>query len=103
MRGLRSDQGGTRKRKLQLLPLHFVSASRRAAKAGAFAYVTLALFGLPVHSTLAQIKIGAVTCLTGELSTFGVSSRQGAKLAQEDVNAAGGVLGQPIELIVEDN
>ena len=103
MRGLRSDQGGTRKRKLQLLPLHFVSASRRAAKAGAFAYVTLALFGLPVHSTLAQIKIGAVTCLTGEFSTFGVSSRQGAKLAQEDVNAAGGVLGQPIELIVEDN
>jgi branched-chain amino acid transport system substrate-binding protein len=103
MRGLRSDQRGTRKRKLQLLPLHFVSASRRAAKAGAFAYVTLALFGLPVHSTLAQIKIGAVTCLTGELSTFGVSSRQGAKLAQEDVNAAGGVLGQPIELIVEDN
>src|ERR1700730_14933770 len=103
MRGLRSDQGVTRKRKLQLLPLRFVSASRRAAKAGAFAYVTLALFGLPFHSTLAQIKIGAVTCLTGEFSTFGVSSRQGAKLAQEDVNAAGGVLQQPDELIVEDN
>src|SRR3984893_15026332 len=103
MRGLRSDQGVTRKRKLQLLPLRFVSASRRAPKAGAFAYVTLALFGLPFHSTLAQIKIGAVTCLTGEFSTFGVSSRQGAKLAQEDVNAAGGVLQQPDELIVEDN
>src|SRR5260370_16889339 len=63
----------------------------------------LALLALPIHSTLAQIKIGAVTCLTGELSTFGVSSIQGAKLAAEDVNAAGGVLGQPIELIVEDN
>src|SRR6201993_2333163 len=75
----------------------------RKAKAGAFAYVALALVTLPIHSTLAQIKIGAVTCLTGELSTFGVSSIQGAKLAAEDVNAAGGVLGQPIELIVEDN
>jgi branched-chain amino acid transport system substrate-binding protein len=121
MRGLRSDLGGTRK--LQLLPsvrkrklqyLLYVltrwqneeakaGAFAYAAKAGAFAYVTLALLAFPVHSTLAQIKIGAVTCLTGELSTFGVSSIQGAKLAEEDVNAAGGVLGQPIELIVEDN
>src|SRR5260370_19907980 len=63
----------------------------------------LALLALPIHSTLAQIKIGAVTCLTGELSTFGVSSIQGAKLAEEDFNAAGGVLGQQIALIVEDN
>jgi branched-chain amino acid transport system substrate-binding protein len=51
----------------------------------------------------ADIKIGAVTCLTGALSTFGVSSVQGAKLAVEDVNNNGGVLGEPIELIVEDN
>jgi branched-chain amino acid transport system substrate-binding protein len=63
----------------------------------------LVLLVLPIHFTLAQIKIGAVTCLTGELSTFGVSSIQGAKLATADVNTAGGVLGQPIELIVEDN
>ena len=73
------------------------------AKPGAFAYMALALLALPMHATLAQIKIGAVTCLTGALSTFGVSSIQGAKLAKEDKNATGGVLGQPIELIVEDN
>jgi branched-chain amino acid transport system substrate-binding protein len=65
--------------------------------------VILALVALPIYTTLAEIKIGAVTCLTGSLSTFGVSSIQGAKLAQEDCNAVGGVLGQPIELIVEDN
>ena len=75
----------------------------RKAKAGAFAYVALALLALPIHATLGQIKIGAVTCLTGALSTFGVSSIQGAKLAKEDINAAGGVLGEPIQLIVEDN
>ena len=63
----------------------------------------LALLVLPIQSTLAQIKIGAVTCLTGALSTFGVSSIQGAKLAEEDINVAGGVLGQPIELVIEDN
>ena len=63
----------------------------------------LALLSFAAQSTLAQIKIGAVTCLTGTLSTFGVSSVQGAKLAVEQINAAGGILGQPIQLIVEDN
>jgi branched-chain amino acid transport system substrate-binding protein len=65
--------------------------------------VAFVMVALPIHTTLAQIKIGAVTCLTGALSTFGISSIQGAKLAVEDSNAAGGVLGQSIELIIEDN
>jgi branched-chain amino acid transport system substrate-binding protein len=56
-----------------------------------------------IQSSLGEIKIGAVSCLTGALSTFGVSSIQGAKLAVEEINAAGGILGQPIQLIVEDN
>jgi len=54
-------------------------------------------------SVIAGVKIGAVSCLTGALSTFGVSSLQGAKLAVEEVNKSGGVLGQPIDLIIEDN
>jgi branched-chain amino acid transport system substrate-binding protein len=61
------------------------------------------LFWFSIQSSFAAIKIGAVTCLTGALSTFGVSSIQGVKLAEEEINAAGGVLGQPIELVVEDN
>jgi branched-chain amino acid transport system substrate-binding protein len=44
-----------------------------------------------------------VTCLTGALSTFGVSSVQGLHLAVDQMNAAGGILGGPIDLIVEDN
>ena len=52
---------------------------------------------------LAGVKIGAVSCLTGALSTFGVSSIQGARMAVEEINGNGGVLGAPIELIVEDN
>ncbi len=63
----------------------------------------LALLSFTIQSSLADIKIGAVTCLTGALSTFGVSSVQGAKLAVEEINAAGGTLGQPIRLVVEDN
>jgi branched-chain amino acid transport system substrate-binding protein len=65
--------------------------------------VVLAVFSFSIQSSLAEIKIGAVSCLTGALSTFVVSSIQGAKLAVEEINAAGGTLGQPIQLIVEDN
>ncbi len=56
-----------------------------------------------IQSSFGEIKIGAVSCLTGALSTFGVSSIQGANFAVEEINAAGGTLGQPIQLIVEDN
>jgi branched-chain amino acid transport system substrate-binding protein len=62
-----------------------------------------ALLSFSMPSALALIKFGAMTCLTGALSTFGVSSIQGARLAVEEINAAGGTLGQSIQLIVEDN
>jgi branched-chain amino acid transport system substrate-binding protein len=62
-----------------------------------------AFLACAIQSSVGEIKIGAVSCLTGALSTFGVSSIQGAKLAVEAINAAGGTLGQPIQLIVEDN
>jgi branched-chain amino acid transport system substrate-binding protein len=51
----------------------------------------------------AEIKVGVVTCLSGSLSTFGVSSVQGAKLAAEEINSAGGILHQPLTLVVDDN
>jgi branched-chain amino acid transport system substrate-binding protein len=49
------------------------------------------------------IKIGAVTCLSGGLSTFGVSSVQGAKMAADEINGAGGVLNRSLELVIDDN
>jgi branched-chain amino acid transport system substrate-binding protein len=55
------------------------------------------------QKTRAEIRIGAVSCLSGALSTFGVSSIQGARLAAEEINARGGVLGEPLALLVEDN
>jgi branched-chain amino acid transport system substrate-binding protein len=65
--------------------------------------VVSAIFLVSSCCVIAGVRIGAVTCLTGALSTFGVSSVQGAKLAVEDINDSGGLLGEPIELIVEDN
>jgi branched-chain amino acid transport system substrate-binding protein len=61
-------------------------------------------FSLLLYSSAnAEIKVGVVTCISGGLSTFGVSSVQGARLAAEEINSAGGVLHQPLQLVVDDN
>ena len=49
------------------------------------------------------LKIGMVATLTGPAAEFGRYQTQGAKLAAEEVNKAGGVLGRPIELVIEDS
>lgn len=50
-----------------------------------------------------DIKIGAVTCLSGEGASFGVSQRQGYELAVEEWNSNGGLLGKRIRLVVADD
>ena len=56
-------------------------------------------------SALAQdaIKIGVTQPLTGAFAASGNYVTQGAKIAEDQINAAGGVLGRKIQLIVEDN
>lgn len=49
------------------------------------------------------IRIGEVASLTGKQAAFGQSSHEGTLLAVEEVNAAGGVLGRPLELITLDD
>jgi len=49
------------------------------------------------------IKIGEFASMTGKEATYGQASHKGTLLAVEEVNAAGGVLGKKLELILEDN
>jgi branched-chain amino acid transport system substrate-binding protein len=49
------------------------------------------------------IKIGVTQPLTGAFAASGNYVAQGAKIAEEEINKAGGVLGKKIQLIVEDN
>src|SRR6516164_8100087 len=49
------------------------------------------------------LKIGMVASLTGSAAEVGRYRIQGAKLATEEVNKTGGVLGRPIELVIEDD
>ncbi|HLN23531.1 MAG TPA: ABC transporter substrate-binding protein [Patescibacteria group bacterium] len=60
---------------------------------------------LTANPALAQtkLKIGAVMPLTGELADYGPAALNGAKLAVEEINKAGGVLGSPVALAVGDD
>ena len=49
------------------------------------------------------IKLGILCSLTGNSQTNGGYAQQGAKMAVEEINAAGGINGKQIELIVEDD
>lgn len=49
------------------------------------------------------IKVGAYASLTGKEAAWGQSYRNGALLALEEVNGAGGVNGRLIELVIEDD
>jgi len=49
------------------------------------------------------IKIGFLGALTGDVAMFGKPTLEGMKMAAEDLNAAGGVLGKKIEIVEADN
>jgi branched-chain amino acid transport system substrate-binding protein len=50
-----------------------------------------------------SIKVGMMTESTGPNAEAGIYQINGAKMALEEVNNAGGVLGRPLELRIEDN
>ncbi len=50
-----------------------------------------------------EILVGEYGSLTGGIATFGISTRDGSQLAFDDINSRGGVLGQKIKLLVEDD
>ena len=49
------------------------------------------------------IKVGLIVPLTGDVKTFGESTRNGAMLAIDEVNAAGGVNGKKIGVVATDD
>jgi branched-chain amino acid transport system substrate-binding protein len=49
------------------------------------------------------IKIGVDGPFTGGSSSMGVSMRDGVRLAAEEINKSGGVLGRPIQLVERDD
>lgn len=62
------------------------------------------LGGLAVYAQAhAQTTIGASAPMTGARALLGRNMKQGIELALEEVNAAGGVLGKPLQIVFEDD
>ncbi len=60
--------------------------------------------GAPGISRAAEpIKVGGGFALTGDESALDLPAANGAKLAVKEINAAGGVLDRPIDLVVRDS
>lgn len=64
--------------------------------------VILAL-SVPAAAQGDAIKIGVISSLTGSVSTYGQSVRNAVTMAVEDINAAGGINGRQISLIILDD
>lgn len=77
---------------------------RAILKAAAAAGVPGAL-GFPaiVRAQAQPIKIGVPTILSGRVAQLGISSRNAAQMEADAFNAAGGLNGRKIELIVRDS
>ena len=68
--------------------------------------ISLALcLGVPSCSKKQEsgIPVGQFTSLTGAQGSWGQSTVRGEELALEEINGAGGVLGQPLRVITKDN
>ena len=69
-----------------------------------FSHLAAALFAasLATSALAADIKIGAAEALSGPAGQYGQSIKNGFELAADEINAAGGVHGDKIQLLFED-
>jgi branched-chain amino acid transport system substrate-binding protein len=78
---------------------------RRKLIQGAGVAAGASTLGLPAIS-LAQnkpIRVGMPTILSGRVAMLGISSRNAVAIEVEKFNAAGGLNGRPIEMVVRDS
>ena len=77
---------------------------RRVLKAGA-ALAGASAFGFPaiVSGQSDKIKIGHLTPLTGFLGALGAYAQLGLRMAEEEINRSGGVMGRPLDIMSEDS
>ena len=79
--------------------------NRRTVLKASAAFAGASALGFPsiVSGQSAKIKIGHLTPLTGFLGALGAYAQLGIRMAQEEINKAGGVLGREIDIISEDS
>lgn len=82
-----------------------MSSSRRSLLQAGAVMAGAAAIGFPavVRAQADKIRIGHLTPLTGFLGALGDYAVLGIRMAEEEINKAGGVMGRPIEVISEDS
>jgi branched-chain amino acid transport system substrate-binding protein len=70
---------------------------------GLIGVAAASLLAIGAASAQDTIKIGVTQPLTGAVAASGTYVTNGAKIAAEELNAKGGILGKQVELIIEDN
>lgn len=71
-------------------------------------FFTASLLSLALVATVstsahaADIRIGVAEALSGGAAQYGVAIRNGFQLAADEINAAGGINGNKLELVIED-
>jgi branched-chain amino acid transport system substrate-binding protein len=69
-----------------------------------FSYFVLTFFIFSAFPAYAEpFKVGALLCQTGSCAEWGVAALKGAELAAEEINRAGGIKGERLELVAEDS
>jgi branched-chain amino acid transport system substrate-binding protein len=70
-----------------------------------FVGIWLAAVALTAAAQSAQppVRIGVIGPFSGPSSDFGLPMLHGIELAVEEINAVGGYLGRPIELVIKDD
>ena len=79
-----------------------MTTRRKILKAGAAGALALG-FPAIVKAQSGAIKIGHLTPLTGFLGALGEYAVMGIKMATEEINAAGGVMGRKLDVMSEDS
>lgn len=79
-----------------------IPAAIRAGMAGAGLAVVFSFFAAGAGLAEEPVRIGDINSYT-RLPAFTIPYRQGSTLALEEINAAGGVLGRPLEIISRDD
>jgi Periplasmic binding protein len=79
--------------------------NRRTVLKSSAAFAGASAIGFPAisYGQTDKIKIGHLTPLTGFLGALGAYATLGMRMAEEEINKAGGVMGRPIEVMSEDS
>ena len=81
------------------------SSNRRRVLQAGVGMAGASVLGFPalLHAQSDKIRLGHLTPMTGFLGALGEYAVMGIKMATEEINAAGGVMGRQLEVMSEDS